>query len=880
MASNQKELEAYNFVLESVSVDGSASSASTTRRSRRDKSTASPVLSLRRETDGMVLRTGDTILVQQKGADKPEVAFIKEIKYGIVNFIEIVVTWFIRMEDIVFEDLPKVPEYADKSKLNTNELFLTVYLEEIFVSEIVEKVNVLSYHEFEDIIIDDSNASNTFMARRACSSEGDNITEEINYRDLCVLFENDPNAFVDFLGEATETVQRTKTPKQTPQLKKVKTNAELTLEKNVTDEEDDEEKEIISTDKGGESSSVAKRGTRRTRTTETKRTKKSPKKGSPQRKSPKKINITVESEEIEEEEIVEKDEVEQIQDSQDAKVINHGDNDEYIKEQNGDESSDEDDLSASASDDLDSDEAEVSESDEEFQVETTRKRPTRQQKRIVTPSRTKSPAKKPRLTKQEKIKEFMDGVLASPSSNPRQKFKVRTSPKKQTNILSSLKIQKTSGNFIKNLDTSSKAFKEIKEKLHSSQAISHLIGREEQFASIYVSLMNAIEQETGCSIYVCGTPGVGKTAVVRAVINQLKEDFTNGFDYLEINGLKLLSPAVAYEQLWEKISGVKVTAANAALFLENYFKNDAKRKPLVVVMDELDQIVTQKQNVMYNFFNWPTYASSKLIVIAIANTLDLPERVLSNKISSRLGLARVEFHAYSYDQLGEIIAQRLKMLTEQSKQKVAIKDDAVGFASRNVSRVRGDARRVLSICRRAVEIAEQEYIEKKNEKLVAEDEIYNVQIPHIAKAINESINSPLAKYLESLPFGSKLLLVAVVLRMRRSGLGENSLGDVIDEMKQTLQMFTSQDSTSLLKESEPNVTLSNFLYASDIFDLSNGVPDVRISHFKRILNELVEGGVLTQQNIPGERYRQIRLHVSQEEVVSVLKRDNSIAGMI
>lgn len=116
--------------------------------------------------------------------------------------------------------------------------------------------------------------------------------------------------------------------------------------------------------------------------------------------------------------------------------------------------------------------------------------------------------------------------------------------------------------------------------------------------------------------------------------------------------------------------------------------------------------------------------------------------------------------------------------------------------------------------------------------------------------------------------------------MRRSGLGENSLGDVIDEMKQTLQMFTSQDSTLLLKESEPNVTLSNFLYASDIFDLSNGVPDVRISHFKRILNELVEGGVLTQQNIPGERYRQIRLHVSQEEVVSVLKRDNSIAGMI
>lgn len=55
-------------------------------------------------------------------------------------------------------------------------------------------------------------------------------------------------------------------------------------------------------------------------------------------------------------------------------------------------------------------------------------------------------------------------------------------------------------------------------------------------------------------------------------------------------------------------------------------------------MDELDQLVTKNQSVMYNFFNWPGLRHSRLIVLAVANTMDLPERTLSNKISSRLGL--------------------------------------------------------------------------------------------------------------------------------------------------------------------------------------------------------------------------------------------------
>ena len=57
----------------------------------------------------------------------------------------------------------------------------------------------------------------------------------------------------------------------------------------------------------------------------------------------------------------------------------------------------------------------------------------------------------------------------------------------------------------------------------------------------------------------------------------------------------------------------------------------------VVLMDELDQLMTTKQDVVYNFFNWPTLVGSKLVVLAVANTMDLPERVMTGRVRSRLG---------------------------------------------------------------------------------------------------------------------------------------------------------------------------------------------------------------------------------------------------
>lgn len=180
----------------------------------------------------------------------------------------------------------------------------------------------------------------------------------------------------------------------------------------------------------------------------------------------------------------------------------------------------------------------------------------------------------------------------------------------------------------------------------------------------------------------------------------------------------------------------------------------------VVLMDELDLLVTKKQTVMYNFFDWPSRPLSKLIVVAVANTMDLPERIMSNKIASRMGLTRINFQPYKYDQLYQIVQSRLQGIDAFAK-------EAVEFAARKVSAVSGDARRALDICRRAVEI-----IENRAETGA------HVTIAIVDEAIKEMFTSPSVAFIRSCSLHQKIFLVACMQRSRAIGLAEIEFGDV------------------------------------------------------------------------------------------------------
>ena len=441
--------------------------------------------------------------------------------------------------------------------------------------------------------------------------------------------------------------------------------------------------------------------------------------------------------------------------------------------------------------------------------------------------------------------------------------------------------------------------------LHVSAVPTSLPCRSNEFSTVYSHLYSAIVDGSGACIYISGTPGTGKTATVREVVSSLHQAVLNedldDFNFVEINGMKVTEPHQSYSLLWEALKGDRVSPNHALSLLEQEFSHPSPRRiPCVVLMDELDQLVTKNQSVMYNFFNWPAMRHSKLIVLAVANTMDLPERTLSNKISSRLGLTRITFPGYTHPQLMEIITSRLEGVPGNIVDK-----DAVQFASRKVAAVSGDARRALDICRRAVEIAEQVQ-EKRKETLEDEDEdedeeapaptpsrrgrntpkpkpkaddvqkeevnrLARVTIATIKQAINEATSSPIAQHLRSLSLASKLFLAAILARSRRTGVAESTLGEITVEAKR-------------IADVAENSAIHDFLLVDDVTGKSGATAGrgvmPRILALGGAAMELVEGGVVAMEGRgKGERAGKVRLRVGEEEVKSALMGDVEVKGL-
>nr|XP_026690548.1 origin recognition complex subunit 1-like [Ciona intestinalis] len=278
--------------------------------------------------------------------------------------------------------------------------------------------------------------------------------------------------------------------------------------------------------------------------------------------------------------------------------------------------------------------------------------------------------------------------------------------------------------------TAENTFDEAQKRLHVSAVPESLPCREEEFQSIFSFIEGKIISGTGGCMYISGVPGTGKTATVMEVLSALRQSVDDGdledFEYIEINGMRLTDPRQIYVQILKKLMGFKATPNHAAQLLTKKF-NQRGKKTVLMLVDELDLLWTRKQDVMYHLFDWPSHRHARLIIIAIANTMDLPERIMMNRVSSRLGLTRLSFLPYNFKQLQNIVNSRLSGVE-------AFEGDAIQLVARKVAAVSGDARRCLDVCRRAIEIASREQRSSKSVKLAG--------IKHVHDALQEMFSSP------------------------------------------------------------------------------------------------------------------------------------------
>ncbi|XP_078446967.1 cell division control protein 6 homolog isoform X2 [Wolffia australiana] len=304
-----------------------------------------------------------------------------------------------------------------------------------------------------------------------------------------------------------------------------------------------------------------------------------------------------------------------------------------------------------------------------------------------------------------------------------------------------------------------------KEAFHLSSPPTTVACRDSEQNHILELCKTCIKQGIGGSLYVCGCPGTGKTLSVKKVEELLvawtKEVGLQSPITLSISCTSLTSTSQIFPKILERCCLQKVTGASSPL--QKLRDSISKRKPpfcersVLVILDELDYLITKDRAVLHDLFALTTIPSSPIVLIGIANAIDLADRFLPKLESLSCKPSVVTFRAYNKDQILEILNQRLSILGYE-----VFDAQALEFCARKVAAASGDMRRALSVCLGAIEQFEKEL--KMDEK---EKKMELVGFNHMDYALSKAFRTPVVETIQSLPQHQQIILCALVNLLKR-----------------------------------------------------------------------------------------------------------------
>lgn len=239
-----------------------------------------------------------------------------------------------------------------------------------------------------------------------------------------------------------------------------------------------------------------------------------------------------------------------------------------------------------------------------------------------------------------------------------------------------------------------------------------LIGRDNERVQLKEFLQRCSKSQPSGCIYVSGPPGTGKSAMVNEVTQELAESGVVKKVY--VNCMSIKSSKDLYGTLVDQICDeTDIPDGDVATTIQKIFVPRKKSAEVyLVVLDEIDHILTLDLESLYQLFEWSMQKSSRLVLVGIANALDLTDRFLPRLKSRNLKPELLPFLPYSAAQIKTIITTRLRSLVPEGSPLPFIHPAAIELCSRKVSSQTGDLRKAFEICRRAIDLVEMETKQK------------------------------------------------------------------------------------------------------------------------------------------------------------------------
>uniref|UniRef100_A0A914L6J5 AAA+ ATPase domain-containing protein n=1 Tax=Meloidogyne incognita TaxID=6306 RepID=A0A914L6J5_MELIC len=293
-----------------------------------------------------------------------------------------------------------------------------------------------------------------------------------------------------------------------------------------------------------------------------------------------------------------------------------------------------------------------------------------------------------------------------------------------------------------------------------------LIGREKEFGLIESLISTSLKDKSSLCVYISGPPGTGKTATVKEVINHLQWKIDKNGRHKEFHFVSIdcfassTTTSLAQHILLRLETQTKISNGKQVLqALEN--KISKCKIPILILLDEVDNLVSRKDEIIYDAFNWPNKFPGRVIVIGIffedfliqvlcrraggylkrnlvciisfeqesnridfhnrcftyfytnlgiSNSLDLTERQLS-KIKFAHPPKSIVFPPYTSEMLISILSSYLNDIGNKSS---IIDTKAIELCARKVASMTGDVRRALDIASQMIVNFDEELEEEQN----------------------------------------------------------------------------------------------------------------------------------------------------------------------